>query len=268
MENVLNKTLYDKLYERDSNYAARFKLSENPDYPITQNYIYELLEIVTITSDKLTIDEYEGLTKYVTDLYSRIKVTSPSSSIIFKGDNADAHTECRCTEDKPYNFCFQTSIALVKCKNFKTAIKYIPLLELFLVYTTDFYKDTKYFTICNTEQDGLLLTKQELNIIASIINIFNNYDIKSKIILIFIIVETIVRYGVINNNINMAKVLYERITELKGRLSSHITFRLIFRDIITRCKCSSNILDEWLAITLKYYKPPEMTVNPAIITEV
>jgi hypothetical protein len=233
------------LNKLDAAHILKFKLSENPEFSITQNYICELFDIIEYykTINRLNVDECDIITEYITTLYIRIKESTSIKS------EPNSNPECTCNHElKPYSFCFYSSKALIKCKNFQIALTYIPLLELFLVYTTDFYKDVKTFQKPNIPTEKKILNNHEMcTLLSNIFDSFNNYNIRSKFIIMFIIIELNIYYELYINK-KMPKVLIERIGEIKAKISTNIEFRILFHDIITRCKLSNTILDEWLII--------------------
>lgn len=241
----MNTELLNKL---DATHVSKFKLSENSAFSINQNYICELFDIIEYYKliNRLNTTECEIMTDYIASLYSRIKQP------VIVANKTDTHTECKCCSelnDNPYRFCFNSSLALIKCKNFQMALKHIPLLELFLVYTTDFYKDTKSFkkTIFSLKRESLAYPDVS-KLLSNMFNAFNNYDIRSKFIIIFILVEYIINDEYCINNKKMAQILNERIGDMKKKISEHMELRILYHDIITRCKLPHTILDEWLSI--------------------
>jgi hypothetical protein len=238
----MNTELLNKL---DAAHISKFKLSENPEFSITQNYICELFNIIEYykITNRLNTEECDSITDYITTLYIRIKESTSIKS------EPNSYPECTCNHDlKPHSFCFYSSKALIKCKNFQFAITHIPLLELFLVYTTDFYKDIKTFQKPNIPTKKIILNNHEMyKLLSNISNSFNNYNTRSKFIIMFIIVEFNIYYELYIHK-KMSKLLIERIGEIKAKISTNIEFRILFHDIITRCKLSNTILDEWLII--------------------
>jgi hypothetical protein len=247
----------DILAKLDIEHVLRFKLSENPKFPITQTYIYELIKIIDYNKEivkTITSDEHSELLAYITSLYSRL--ISPNinktSKILDKSD-------CMCSDDKLYNFCIHSVNAFIKCKHFNTIIKIMPLFNLFLINTTDFYKDNLVFTACFTDTPKLeeherALTNADIaHIITIMLAIFENYTKTQRLLLAFILFEFIIKLSYYKINKQFADTLLDRIKYIKSIIISDNDVRLQFHDIITRCNCTTKILDDWHAIITNHY---------------
>lgn len=248
----------DILSKLDAEHVTRLKLSENPEFPITQTYIYELIKIIDYNKElakTITSDEHSELLAYITSLYSRLisPNTNTTSGILDKSD-------CTCSDDKLYNFCIHSVNAFIKCKHFDRIITTLPLFNLFLIISTDFYKDNLVFTAYSLEDykshklETTLISNAEKQIINSILLNYNNYKLKQKITLLFIMIEFVMRFHYFKVNEKFANVICDKINHIKTIIKTDCDLRLQMHDILTRCNCTLNILDDWISIIEDHYK--------------
>lgn len=246
----------DILAKLGIDHVSRLKLSENLEFPITHNYIYELINIIdynTEVTKTITSREYEELLEYITSLYSRIKYTNTISDI-------KKTYNCTCNEEKPYKFCLNSANALIKCKHLNRTLDTLPLFNLFLVISNDYYKDNLVFSAYSLEDyksnkyDNTLSNDEIGQIINSVLPNYNNYNKKQRITLLFIIIEFVIRTWSFKDKLCFAKVICDKIDNIKSIIKTDCDLRLQLHNIITRCNCSISILDDWLSIINDYYK--------------
>lgn len=248
----------DILAKLDAEHVPRLKLSENPEFPITQIYIYELIKIIDYNKEitkTITSDEHSELLAYITSLYSRLISVNTNTTF-----GIQEKYDCICNDETPYSFCLKSANALIKCKHFDRIINTLPLLNLFLIISTDFYKDNLVFTACSLKDyksqkyENIPSNSEIIQIIKSILPNYDIYKKKIKITLLFIMIEFVIRFHYFKARRNFANVICDKINDIKTVIKTDCDLRLQMHDILTRCNCTINILDDWISIINEYYK--------------